>query len=106
MVLLKCPFGDRSSTLTGYGKRSKTVDATHPSISMMDAFPDLPANFGGTILAGSYIPGTSTLSANTFVLLTISGDGGVLSAYPMSAAPNISNITVPNIRKGKIAKEN
>jgi hypothetical protein len=71
----------------------------HVSLSLTQLFPSLPSGFRGSIIAASIIPGTTTISTFEFVGMSLSGDGGVLSSYPMIAAPELNNVSIPNLRK-------
>lgn len=57
----------------------------HQSFTVAQAFPKLSSAFTGSILA-------FTPSGDQFVAMAISGYGGVLSSYPVIAAPELSNI--------------
>jgi hypothetical protein len=65
---------------------------THQSLAIAQLFPGIPANFRGTILA--YTP-----SKSQFVALAISGDGGVISSYPIIAPPAIPSYYYPSVRR-------
>lgn len=63
-------------------------EGAHASFNVAQVWPEVPSDFRGSILAW-------TPSGDNFVATAISGDGGVLSAYPVIAAPNPNNITIP-----------
>jgi hypothetical protein len=58
MILLKWPIGGPSSILTRSGKSSKTVDATHPDLGVVNAAAVLArvdeASAGATDFAGTH----------------------------------------------------
>jgi hypothetical protein len=58
---------------------------THQSYTAAQAFPGLSSTFQGSILA-------FTPSKGEFIAMAISGYGGVLSSYPVIAAPELSNV--------------
>lgn len=69
----------------------------HVSVALTQLVSGIPAGFRGTVWIMTVVPGTLTLSSDQVDALAISGDGGVLSSYPMTAAPEPGHIYIPNM---------
>jgi hypothetical protein len=60
----------------------------HQAADVYQFFPNLSTSFRGTLLAW-------TPSQDQFLALAISGDGGVLSSYPVISAPELGDYYLP-----------
>jgi hypothetical protein len=75
------------------------ASGAHGSATFTSIFPQLGNSWRGTVYAISMVPGTDLASTSEFVVTAISGDGGVLSSYPVIMVPQANNVGVPFVRK-------